>query len=351
MVGITATNPPGEEEGQMNKWIVLLALIGISAGPAFADVSNEMIVGIEGDSTREVTQSVGGISVDLGGVYETRNSQLGVQYTRFIDPLKDDDNPIDLRRFLQHPDTFTAGLFLFGQTVEDNRNPFSREEDKLSASMLVVGGEYYFPTETGLFLNVGGGSGTQERTVNGVSQPDWDASVGMYEFGVRQYLVPNVELHLTFEGQSVKLEQGGQEYSQKKSVALLGAQGVINNTVGLMLELGGGKRTDGQTGAADIDYDVAQVNFAIAVYAGKQFSVQLDAEAESAKERGSAAGTEYTETTARGTLSASYWFTERFGLSLPVYAETDEQKMVVGSVETKLTVKNSGAGLYAAFRF
>ncbi len=336
----------------MKRWIACAVVCCLAAGPAFADVSNEVIVGLEGDSTKEVKETIGGLEVDISDSLVTRNSQAAAQYTHFFSSLKDDDTPIDLRRFLQHPSTVSVGLAFVGQSVKDSLNPFFVEEDKLGAGILAVGGEYFLPTDTGLFLTVGGGSGTLEQKINGISQPDWDVSEGLYSFGVRQYLAPPVELHLTVHGESVKLERAGTERSTKKNVVLFGTTGVIKNTVGLTVELGGGKRTDSETGFLDSEFDVGEFNFSGAVYVGKQLSFQLDLEGESAKQAtGLLPGTAYEESRGRVTLSASYWWSERFGLQLPVYAETNEQKATVGGLETKQTANSSGIGLYAAFRF
>jgi hypothetical protein len=335
----------------MKKWIIIAACLCLAAGQAFADVSNEVIVGLEGDSSKEVKQTVGGLEVDISGAYETSNSQFVAQYTRFFDPLKDDDTPIDLRRFLQHPSTLSAGISAFGQTVKDGRG-LPIEEDHLRSGILFAGGEYFFPTDTGLFLSLGGGSGTMKEKLNGISQPDWDVSQGQYSFGVRQYIAPSVELHLAFNGQSAKLERAGMETSTKKNVTLLGVTGVIKNTVGLTFEIGGGKRTDAQTGFVDSEFDVGQVNLSGAVYVGKQLSFQLDLEGEGAKQTsGLLPWEEYSESTGRVTLSASYWFSERFGLQLPIYAETNEQKTTMFGLETKFTTTSNGIGIYAGFRF
>lgn len=329
---------------------MICLMLVFSAAPVFADVSQEVIVGLEADSSKEVKSSLGAVSVDQTDSYKTANALLLVQYTRFFAPLKDDGTPVELRRFLQHPSTLSVGLGVVAVTIQDSRNPAAQWEGTGSASLLMLGGEYYFPTDTGVFLSLGGGSGTFEQTVNGVKQPDTDVSLGMHEFGVRQYVAPNVELHLALTGESVK-SKGGTESESKTTVTLLGVQGVIRNTVGLFFEIGGGERTDQQTGTADKDYDVTQMNIAIAVYAGNQLSFRLDVEAEGAKQTGLPAGFEYTESEAQMTFSAAYWFSERFGMQLPIYTVTKETKTVVAPIETKRTEKNSGIGLYAGFRF
>ncbi len=98
-------------------------------------------------------------------------------------------------------------------------------------------------------------------------------------------------------------------------------------------------------------YDVAAVNFEIAGYIGKQLSLRLGLEAETEELQGMTAGFEHTTTTSKTTLAARYWFSERFGMELPLYSETIEHKTVFPGGDFKDEITNSGAGLYAAFRF
>jgi hypothetical protein len=67
----------------MKRWILVIALICLAAGIASADVANEVIVGLEGDSTSDVTSSTG---VDLNSKLDTKNSLFTVQYTHFFTP-------------------------------------------------------------------------------------------------------------------------------------------------------------------------------------------------------------------------------------------------------------------------
>lgn len=240
-----------------NWWILGLALC-LSAGHSFADVSNQVIIGLEADSSKEVTGSAGGLSVDLTDSYKTANSQLTVEYTRLYTPLKDDETNIELRGFIQHPSSASIGLTAISQTTEDNTNPGSPSEGKGNVAALMVGGEYYFPTNTGLFLSLGGGNGKYEQTVNGTEQPDTDLNIIMYQFGVSQYIGSSVRLHISTSGESFKMEPGGSgtEIQSKQNLMHLGGKGVIANLVELSGEIGGGKRTDQRTGVADDEYDV-----------------------------------------------------------------------------------------------
>lgn len=291
----------------MRRWIVPAVLSCLAAGPAFADVSSEVIVGLEGDSTSEAKQTIGGVEMDIADSLDTSNTMFVAQYTHFFEPLRDDGTPIDLRAFLQHPSFVFVGLAAFSQTGKNSLNPLAAEEDRSGGSMLVVGGQYFFPTNTGLFLTLGGGGGT--------------------------------------------MEQAGTEQSTKQGVALLGTRGVIKNTVGLFLEAGEGKRNEKEMGFADKNFDVGELSLGAAVFAGNQLSFELDLEVEGLEQTGLPAGAKFDESTGRWTLSVSYWFDERFGLSLPLYSETNAQKTTVGGLETKQTVTNNGMDLFAAFRF
>lgn len=330
----------------MKKWTLVIALIWLAAGTAFADVSNEVFVGFESDSTDEVTSSPSG--TDLNGKLETSNTLLIAQFTHFFAPLKTDDKPIELRRFYQHPTNLSAGLALIGFT---DKNDTIGSDGEGGGSMLLLGGEYFFPSKTGLFMNIRAGSSTFEETINGIAQPDVESEFSTSDLGVRQYVMPNVELHLRLHGESTESTPGGQPKSTiNKSVTYLGAQGVIKDVVGLLFEIGGGERED-ERGGATTKYDIGAVNAEVAGYIGKKISVRLAVEVESEDRTGLPAGFEETTTTARTTLAARYWFSERFGMELPLYSETIEEKDVVAGIETKKAVKNGGVGLYASFRF
>jgi hypothetical protein len=332
----------------MKKWTLVIALICLAAGTALADVSNEVIVGLEGDSTDEVTSSTG---ADLNGKLETSNSLFIAQLTHFFVPLKTDDKPIELRRFYQHPTNLSAGLAIFGYTDKDSTNPGMVFDGEGGGSMLLLGGEFFFPTNTGLFLNIRAGSSTFEGKINGIAQPDLDSDFSSLDLGVRQYVVPNVELHLRLSGQSTESTPSGMpKRTSDWSVTYLGAQGVIKDVVGLLFEIGGGEQ-ENETAGVTTKYDIGAVNAEVAGYIGKQISVRLAIEVESEDRNGLPAGFEETTTTARTTLAARYWFSERFGMELPLYSETIEEKNVNAGIESKETMKNGGIGLYASFRF
>ena len=333
----------------MRKMIVIAVLFCLAAVPAFADVANEVVVGWEGDSTSNVESNV---ITDPESKIDTKNSLFTVQYTHFFTPLRDDDKPIDLRQFYQHPSTLSAGLAFIGMKDKDSTSPGFETDSKASAALLQFGGEYFFPTNTGLFLNIGLGGGTLEQTVAGVSRPDTDVALSMFDLGVRQYIGQSVALHLRFHGESTEFTQSGfPDETVDSGVTYLGGRGVIADVVGLMLEFGGGKVEDEQ-GGITIKSDIAAVNFEIAGYIGKQLTLRLAIAAEEEKMTGAPAGVEHKTTTARTTLAGRYWFSERFGMELPLYAESIEQKDVFPVIgEQTLKTTNSGIGLYAAFRF
>jgi len=327
---------------------VLAVLFCLAAAPAFADVSNEVIVGLESDSTSEAKDSTG---ADVTPYVDNKNSLFVVQYTHFFSPLKDDGKPIELRRFYQHPSTLSAGLAFIGATEKDSSVPASVLDAKTRGSLLQFGGEFYFPTNTGLFLNIGSGSGTIKETIGGVAQPDTDLKIGQFGLGVRQYIGESFALQLRLASESLESKPSGLPTDKSdKSVAYLGARGVIADMVGLSLELGGGTR-ELNAGGATTKFDVAAVNFEIAGYIGKHLTVLLAIEAEEEDRQGMAAGFEHTTTTGRTTLAARYWFSESFGMELPIYSEKTENKTGTPFGESTASTTNTGIGLYAAFRF
>lgn len=326
----------------MRMWMAVGAVLFLAFGTAFADVSNEVVVGIAGDSTSEAENA----GVDVKDKVDDKNSQFVVQYTHFFTPLAADDKPIELRQFYQHPSTLSAGLAFFGQTATDSTSSI---DEKTTGSMLLLGGEYFFPTNTGLFLNIGAGSGTVKDNTGG---PDTDLTHSEVAFGVRQYVVPNVELHLRFTGESTETKPSGfASTTIDRNVTYLGVRGVIKDVVGLAFELGGGKREDA-SGGLTITYDIGAVNLEGAIYVGQELSFRLALEAMVEEMNGMPAGIKHTISTGTTTLAARYWFSERFGMELPIYAETVESKTeIAGLGESKDTRTNSGIGLYAAFRF
>ena len=331
----------------MQKWIMLFVVLMLATGTALADVSNEVLVGLEADSISKAKDSTG---ADITSKVEDDNSLFVVQYMHFFTPLKDDGKPIELRRFYQHPSTLSVGLAFVGAEGKDN-TILPGDTSKTNGSMLLLGGEFYLPTNTALFLNIGAGSGTAKETIGGTAQPDTDLKMGQFGLGVRQYIGESFALQLRLASESLESKPSGLPTDKNdKSVAYLGARGVIADMVGLSLELGGGTR-ELNAGGAMTKFDVAAVNFEIAGYIGKHLTVRLGIEAESEDLQGMPTGIQHLTTTGRTTLAARYWFSESFGMELPVYSEKVEHKTVFPGGEFKDEVTNGGVGLYAAFRF
>lgn len=167
-----------------------------------------------------------------------------------------------------------------GEKDRDYRTPGFETDTKVSEAVLQVGGEYFFPTNTGLFLKTGVGGGTADRTVAGVSRPDIDIANSRLDVGVRQYVLPSMELHLRYHGESRESTQNGfPDETSDSGVVYFGVRGVIADVVGLMLESGGGKVED-KSGGLTIKSDIAALNAGIAGYIGKQLSIRLAAEVE-----------------------------------------------------------------------
>jgi len=330
----------------MKKWMLLLfAVLTLAAGTAVADVSNEVIVGLESDSTSKAKDSTG---ADVTDKIDNKNSLFVVQYTHFFSPLKEDDKPIELRRFYQHPSTLSASLAFFGATEKDSTIP---SDGKTNASMLLLGGELYLPTNTGFFLNIGGGSGTTKETIGGTAQPDTELKMGQFELGIRQYIGESFAIQFRLASESNESKpSGGQTITNDKAVAYLGARGVIADMVGLLFEIGGGEREQ-KTAGVSTKFDVAAVNAEIAGYIGKHLTVRLAIAAGSEDLQGMPTGTQHITTTGRTTLAVRYWYSERFGMELPIYSEKIEHKTVFPGGEFKDETTNGGIGLYAAFRF
>jgi hypothetical protein len=174
--------------------------------------------------------------------------------------------------------------------------------------------------------------------------------MGRFELGVRQYIGQNFALQLRLDTESLESKQGGATMTDDKAVVYLGGRGVIADVVGLALDLGGGER-ELKAGGSTTKFDVGAVNIEIAGYIGKHLTVRLAIEAEEEDLQGMATGIQHVTTTGRTTLAACYWFSESFGLELPIYSEKEEVKTVFPGGEFKSETTNTGLGLYASFRF
>jgi hypothetical protein len=322
----------------MKIWMLTAAMLCLVAGAATADVTNEVFVGFQGVGTTKVTDAAGN---DITDVLKSGHSEFDLNYTHFFSPLKDDEKPYELHRFYQRPSTLSLGLSTFGFAQRDSRVPIAVRETKRGESMLVLGGELYFSTGTGLFLALGGGSGKEKTKIAGIDGPDTDIKLGSYNFGVRQYIGPEFLLQLRFSGDSTETTVAG--FAKDKSeteVVLIGGRGVIRDTIALGAELGGGSRKDRVAGL-DVNYDVGILNLQGDVYVGKQFSFGLLLESETQKRT---TQPEHKVTTGRSTLAFRYWFNEKVGLTLPFYGETVKD-------DTAGKMVSQGMGFYGTFRF
>jgi hypothetical protein len=331
----------------MKNWVVIAVLSCFVSLPAFADVTNEVFVGFQADRTNKVIDTAGN---DVTDTLKTRNSRFELQYTHFFAPLKDDEKPIELRRFYQHPSSLSIGLTAQGYSQQDSRVYIVAQETKSVVSMLLLGGELFLSTNTGFFLNVGAGSGKEEVTLAlaGIDLPEMDVEVSRFDLGVRQYIGPEFMMQLRFQGETTKTTPSGfPETTSERGLVFFGVRGVIRDTLGLAAEIGGGERTD-KTNGSDINYDVSMVNLEGDVYVGKELSFGLAIEGETQKRT---TLPEHTTKRVRTTLSARYWFSEKVGLQIPFYAETTKDDSPPTLMGDAAETKSSGLGLYASFRF
>lgn len=318
--------------------MLMIALFFLATGTALADVTNEVLVGFENDWATKVTDAAGNDITDSMEIY---NSLLILQYSHFFSPLKDDEKPIELHRFYQHPSSISLSITQKGHFVRDSTNPVLVRETKHLEPMITLGGEYYFSTGTGLFLNSGGGSGREQTKTAGVDGPQTEIEVSRTEFGVRQYIGPEFLMQLRFQGETIDTTLAGfSKDTSDTGLLLFGVRGVIRDTLGLAAEIGGGERKDKVSGI-DVNYDVSMLVLQGDVYVGREYSFGLKIEGEAQKRT---TQPEHKVTKGRSTLSFRYWFSEKVGLTLPLYAETVKGD---GSAKTQ----SSGMGLYGTFRF
>jgi hypothetical protein len=321
----------------MNKWIVISVLLCFISLQARADVTNEVNVGVQGASSVKVTDAGGTDNTDK---MEIRHSRLSGLYTHFFSPLRDDEKPMELRRFYQHPSSINIGLESNGYSQRDSRVPIAVQETKRGVGLLLLGGELYLSTNTGFFLNVGGGSGKEKITVAGVDLPETDIKVNRTDFGVQQYIGPEFRMHLRFHGESLKSTPAGQTRdTSERGVVYFGVRGVIRDTLSLAAEIGGGELKE--EAGSSIRSDIGAVNLEGAVYVGKALAFRLAIEAETVKRT---TPPEQTTKWARMTLDARYWFSERVGLVIPLTSETTK-------VDGQEQITSSGFGIYGNFRF
>jgi hypothetical protein len=207
--------------------------------------------------------------------------------------------------------------------------------------MITLGGDYYFSTGTGLFLNIGGGSGREQTKTAGIDGPQKTIDVSRSEFGVRQYIGDEFLMQLRFQGETTDTTLAGfSKDTSETGLLLFGVRGVIRATLGLAAEIGGGERKDKFSGI-NVNYDVSMITLQGDVYVGREYSFGLKLEGETVKRT---TQPEHTVKTGRSTLTFRYWFSEKVGLTLPLYAETVKDDIAGKAI-------SQGMGFYGTFRF
>ncbi len=333
---------------------MLCLLLLIASGPAFADVSNELMVGTESDSAQQIKGTLYNIHQDYSDYYRTANYETDLQYTRFFSPLRDDGTPIELRRFLQHPSTIFAGLGVVAAITKDYSDPLGFLERRGKNSLYAIGGELYSSGGTGLILDYGKGDGWQQEKMNGIIQPGTKIHLASSEIGVRQYVAPKLSIHLAVVEDSWSATQRyAADIESETRTTLIGAQGVLGESVDLAVELGRGHGSDKQSGNDYLTYNVNQTDLTVTYLVGKHFSLALDADEE--RTNSSAPGSypsNYTEIEKTFTVSPTCWFSEMLGVQVSLYTRLYKYEGApVFGVLTVTDEKDNGIGAYASLRF
>lgn len=321
----------------------------LAVGTAYADVSNELVFGLDQDSSRDIRSSVNGITTELTDDVTIGHSLYTVVYRHFFEPLKDNDTPIDLRRYYQHPSAMHVALSSENSSRRDASIPGAIDRGARNAVGLDIGGELFLSTGTGLSLTMGGSLETNdpraERVASGnVGDPSFRCRIG-----VQQYVAPNMEIHVAVSGETETPARDGTGTTMDRAIVNLGGRVVANSVIGFSLEAGKGMAYQKST---DVDYDIVELYAEIALYPAKQMSFRLTYESETMKKAGQSGVFTPGRSRDRTTLAGRYWFSERFSLELPIYSTTEETRTRDSTLgETTVETRASGAGLYAAYRF
>lgn len=327
----------------MKKIISTGALLCLLPLLVCANTSHEFIAGLERDSSSEVVAE--------------ENSQLTLAYTYYLAPLTDDAPHIDLRSFYQHPSRISGGIGVLNNESEDRTDPANVIKSDMSANLLLLNGEYYLPSNTGLLLSLGSGSGSLSVSM-GAYETKADVELKMFNLGLRQYAAQNVAFHIRssseeFTGDLTGAVQGS--VKEQKSLVLLGGQVVFADVVGFMLEAGRGEKESDSpftlvAGTPD-NYDVAEVKAGLTVYASKRFSLLLGVELDGQFQQSMPAGHSHEITGSKVRLAPRYWFSENLGMEVGIYNVTTEELTVTPASNTTTTSKSSGALLNLGYRF
>lgn len=344
--------------------LVCVSVLLATSSTAFADVSHQFTLGLESDSSSEVTiDTINKInpalsgSEDVSGAVDESSSLFTLSYSYFLTPIKDDTTPYDLRQFYQHPSIVSVGLASFSAKSEDRTDPASTLKLDSSSGALMLGSEYYFPSDTGIMVGLGGGSGT--ITVDaGTFRAEADVDLSIFQFGVRQYAAKNVAFHLLMSNDETSGNLTGVvvgKMKETKRVTKLGTNVVFNDIVGVVFEVGRGERENESpfslvAGKADT-YDVAEVKTELTFYSGKQFSILLGVDLNGQFQTGMPSGNRHEITESKVRLTPRYWFSENLGLEAGLYSITSEELQEDPGSNITTTTKSSGVQINLGYRF
>lgn len=344
---------------QMNK-VPLGVLLTLMSSMAYADVSHEFIWGLGSDSSSKVTvDTVNKVfpalnsSNDLSDSVEESNSILSFSYSYFLSPMVPDTTPFDLTKFYQHPSNFSVGSASISTSSEDRTNPSSITKSDITAVALMLGAEYYLPSNTGFLISIGPGAG--ELTVtSGGAEAKADVDLEMINIGIRQYAARNAALHLMVSNEETSGDiTGSMQGSLKdtKTVTKLGGQMVFHDRVGIMFEVGRGERESSLAAATPDTYDVAEVKTELSFYGGKSFSILLGVDLNGEFQTGMTPGNGHEISESRVRLAPRYWFSENLGMEISLYSITNEELLVTPFTDTTTTTESSGVEFHLGYRF
>lgn len=346
--------------------LVCVSVLLATSSTAFADVSHQFTLGLESDSSSEVTiDTINKInpalsgSEDVSGAVDESSSLFTLSYSYFLTPIKDDTTPYDLRQFYQHPSTVSVGLASISAESEDRTEPASTLKLDSSAGALMLGSEYYFPSDTGIMVGLGGGSGTVTVNEGTLFRTEADVDLSIFQLGVRQYAAKNVAFHLLMSNDETSGNLTGGvvgKMKETKRVTKLGTTVVFNDTVGVVFEVGRGERESELNSSAIIGtvaetYDVAEVKTELTFYAGKQFSILLGVDLNGEFQTGMPSGNRHEITESKVRLTPRYWFSENLGLEAGLYSITSEELQENPGSNITTTTKSSGVQINLGYRF
>lgn len=341
------------------KIIVAVLSILTTASMAYADVSNEFLISVNGSTVGEYKDknNLTGVTTDYKDKKKEGKATIGVQYTRFFSPLKDDGSSIELRRFHQHPSALAVQLGAVSSVSEDTSNPLSKDETSYSIPLIGLNGEFYLPTNTGILLGAMSASGEWKQKINNVETSKADLKMGVFEAGIRQYLFDALELGVTYSSTETTYapKNTTTEFKEKKGILTGRAKLILANTVGLMAAYGGGnvESSSNIPASTTTKYDYGEATGELQFYGGKRFSIRLGGTATAQKQKEMAAGSKNETTTAKGYISPKIWFGENVGLELTAYStkKEDNSKSTGPASDTTKSSTENGGEINLSIRF